>query len=89
MTKTEASGAVERMKARLMACRNGQVFGVDYSLTFAAVMDMSTMKVILRLAGTWSVPAKQGDVPNTFVRADKEEHMDILLHVPSSMQIKD
>ena len=49
-TKTDAQGKVERLKARLVACGNEQVLGVDYSLTFAAVMDLSTVKVILALA---------------------------------------
>ncbi|CAH0489288.1 unnamed protein product [Peronospora farinosa] len=65
------------------------IFGIDYALTFAAVMEMSTMKVILGLAATWGVPAKHGDVPNAYVKADKEEHLEILLRVPSGMQIKD
>ncbi|CAI5739085.1 unnamed protein product [Peronospora destructor] len=88
-TKTDANGAVERLKARLVACGNEQVVGIDYSLTFAAVMEMSTMKVILGLAATWGVPAKRGDIPNAYVKAGKEEHLEILLHVPSGMQIKD
>ena len=45
----DAHGELERLKARLVTCGNEQVFGVDYQLTFATVMDMSTMKVILRL----------------------------------------
>ena len=45
-TKTDADGAIERFKARLVACGNEQLFGVDYGLTFAAEMEMSTVKVI-------------------------------------------
>ena len=32
---------------------NDRVFGVDYQPTFAAVMDMSTVKVILELVAKW------------------------------------
>ena len=69
-TKTDANGAVERLKARLVACGNEQVFGIDYGITFAAVMDMSTVKVILGLSATWGVPAKNDDIPNAHVKAE-------------------
>uniref|UniRef100_A0AAV1VI13 Integrase catalytic domain-containing protein n=1 Tax=Peronospora matthiolae TaxID=2874970 RepID=A0AAV1VI13_9STRA len=39
-TKTDAQGDLERLKARLVACGNEQVLGIDYTLTFAAVMDL-------------------------------------------------
>ena len=42
--KTDANGDIERYKARLVVCRNGQVFGVDYTLTFAAVMELGTIR---------------------------------------------
>lgn len=46
-TKMDANGDMERYKARPMACDNEQLFGVDYTLAFAAVMELSTVKVIL------------------------------------------
>ena len=86
-TKTDAHGEIERLKARLVACGNEQVVGVDYQLTFAAVMDMSTVKVILALAVIWGVPVKHGDISNAYVKADKEAHLEILLQVPQAMTI--
>lgn len=86
-TKTTADGDVERLKARLVACGNEQVFGVDYVLTFAAVMDMSTVKIILALAATWGDVAKHGDIPNAYVKADKESDLEILLQVPRGMDV--
>ena len=71
-TKTDAQGKIARLKARLVACGNEQVLKVDYSLTFAAVVDLSTVKIIMALAATWGgVPAKHGDIPNAYVKADK------------------
>ncbi|CAI5734969.1 unnamed protein product [Hyaloperonospora brassicae] len=88
-TKTDAHGDLERYKARLVACGNEQVFGIDYQLAFAAVMDMSTVKVIIALAATWNMPAKHGDIPNAYVRAKKEANIDILLQVPRGMEVTD
>ena len=45
------------------------MLGVDYNLTFNAVMDISAAKVVLALAATCGVPAKLGDIPNAYVRA--------------------
>ena len=33
------------------------------------------------------MPAKHGDIPNTYVKADKEEHLQIYRHVPQGMTI--
>ena len=52
-TKTGANGELKRHKARLVACGNEQVFGDGHTLTFAAVMDFSTVKIVLALAAAW------------------------------------
>lgn len=51
-TKTVANGGIERLKSRLVAFGNVIVLGIDNGLTFAAHMNMSTMKMILALAAT-------------------------------------
>ena len=88
-TKTDADGNVERYKARLVACGNEQLFGVDYTLTFAAVMELGTVKVILVLSRRWNVPARHGDVPNAYVKADQEKDLDIYMKIPSGMQVNE
>ena len=70
-TKNGADGELERYKASLVACGNEQGLGVDYNLTFSAVMDISTVKVVLALAATWGVTAKHGGIPNAYVRAER------------------
>ncbi|KAE9301204.1 hypothetical protein PF008_g22824 [Phytophthora fragariae] len=45
-TKKHADGSVERYKGRLVACGNEQSYGVDYTDTFSAVLDVTTGKVI-------------------------------------------
>ncbi|KAG2905017.1 hypothetical protein PC117_g20846 [Phytophthora cactorum] len=73
--------------ARLVACGNEQVFGIDFNLTFAAVMELSTVKVILVFARRWGVPARHGDIPNAYVKADKEQHFEIYLEIPQGVAI--
>lgn len=41
---TDADGMIERYKARLVACGNEKLFGVDHGLTFTAVMEISNVK---------------------------------------------
>ena len=43
-TKRDDNNDFDRFKASLVACRNEQGFGQDYNITFAAVMDMSSVK---------------------------------------------
>ncbi|KAG6612670.1 putative mitochondrial protein [Phytophthora cinnamomi] len=35
----------------------------------------------------WRVPAKHGDVPNAYVRVDKEAGLDIFIRVPQGMEV--
>lgn len=58
--KRDSSGAVERYKARLVACGNEQVLGVNYTLTFAAVLEMTSGKVIFALARIWGYERATG-----------------------------
>jgi hypothetical protein len=82
-TKTDADGTIERSKAHLGACGNKQLYGIDYNLTFAAVMELSTVKVILVFARR--VPVRHGDIPNAYVKAEKAQHLEIYLATPKGM----
>ena len=44
------------------------------TLTFAAVIETGTVKMILGLACKWGTSAKHGDIPNAYVKALEEEH---------------
>uniref|UniRef100_A0AAV1UWW3 Reverse transcriptase Ty1/copia-type domain-containing protein n=1 Tax=Peronospora matthiolae TaxID=2874970 RepID=A0AAV1UWW3_9STRA len=52
-------------------------------------MDLGTVKLILVLSRRWKVPARHGDVPNAYVKAEKEEHLDIYMKVPKGMTVKE
>ncbi|GMF57079.1 unnamed protein product [Phytophthora fragariaefolia] len=85
--KRTPTGVVERYKTRLVACRNEQVLGVNYTLTFAAVLEMTSGKVIFAPARIWGVPARHGDVPNPYVKAMTEGGIEIVIVVPKGMNI--
>lgn len=86
-TKNDADGKIESYKARIVACGNERLFVVDYGLIFAAVMKLSTIKVVLVLARKWGVPARHRDIPNAYVKEDKGENLEIYLHIPQGMKI--
>ena len=58
------------------------------SLPSPQLWKLSTVKVLLALAATWGVPTKYGDVPNAYVKANKESHLEILLQIPQGMDIE-
>lgn len=77
MTKRDADGNLERYRARLVACRNEQVFVRDYNVTFAAMMVMSSVKKISALTRVWKSPAQHAGIPKSYVKAEKEAELDI------------
>ena len=50
-------------------------------------MELGTVKVILVLSRRWNVLARHGDVPNAYVKAEKEKDLDIYMKVPCGMQV--
>ena len=82
-----ADGTIERYKASLLARGDQQVYGVDYTYMFAAVMELISGKVILAVSRIWGVPARHGDVPSAYVKFEKEEDLEILLHIPQGIDI--
>ena len=65
------------------------MLGIDYNLTLAAVMGISTEKVVLELAATWGVPDKHREIPNAYVRSEKEAQLDNYFQVPRGMTMSE
>jgi hypothetical protein len=86
-TKTLPDGKIERFKSRLVACGNEQVKGENYDQTFAPTLEMTSVMMIFALAIFWGVPAKHGDVPNAFPRADTEDGLNIYMELPSGFDV--
>ena len=43
--------------------------------------------VILVLSPRWNVPARHGDMPNAYVKEEKEPHLDVYMKVPEGMKL--
>ncbi|KAK6791475.1 hypothetical protein RDI58_010556 [Solanum bulbocastanum] len=68
--KTKSDGSVERYKARLMAKRYSQKYGMDYEETFAPVAKMITIRIIIVVAFVRQWKIFQMDVKNAFLNGD-------------------
>ena len=62
-----------------------QVLGRDYNLTFSAVMDTTSGKVLLAIATQWDIKARHFEEPSAYVKAYKEDDYEIYLRVPEGM----
>ncbi|KAG3118187.1 hypothetical protein PI124_g3546 [Phytophthora idaei] len=58
--KKHADGSIERYKARLVARGDQQEYGVNYTYTFSAVLELTSGKMILVVSRIWRVPARMG-----------------------------
>ena len=70
-----ADGIVERYKARLVAQRYTQTYGVDYSETFSSVAKIDTIRVLFSIAANKDWPLHQFDVKNAFLHGKIEEEV--------------
>ncbi|GMF38959.1 unnamed protein product [Phytophthora fragariaefolia] len=84
-----------RMRTRNMGrkhapvtCGSKQQYGVDYTDTFSAALEMLSCRILIALSRRLRGPARHGDVPNAYVTTEKEPDMKILLHVPQGMKIE-
>ncbi len=71
--KTNKDGAIERYKARFVACGYSQEAGVDFDETFAPVGRYKTLRIVLCLVAEMDFELKQMDV------------VSLTVTVPSSM----
>ncbi|POM59010.1 Hypothetical protein PHPALM_36259 [Phytophthora palmivora] len=85
--KLDGDGKIGRYKARIVAGGDKQVLGRDYEMTFSAVLDLTSGKIILAVAHIWRVRAKHYDVPNAYVRAFKEPQFQIYMRTPEGMKL--
>lgn len=73
--KFNSDGTIERHKGRVVAYGNNQEEGIDYSETFAPVVKMTTMRIVLEVAAAKGWELYQMDVHNAFLHGDLEEEV--------------
>ena len=78
--KRDATGKVVKHKARLVAKGYSQVHGTDYFETYAPVIKLATLRVLLALGARADSTIHQADVKNAYLHADIEE--DVYMELP-------
>ena len=85
-TKFRADGTLERYKARLVAKGYTQTHVIDYHESFAPVVKMNTIRILLSLATNLDWSLQQLDVKNAFLHGDIEE--EVYMEVPMGLEEK-
>ena len=74
-TKLNSDGSVNKYKARLVVKGYAQVFGVDFSETFAPVARLETIRMLMSLAAQKGWIIHQMDVKSAFLNGYLEEEI--------------
>ena len=77
--KYKVNGSIEQYKARLVAKRSTQTYGIDYTKTFTLIVKINIVQVLLFLAVKLDWPLQQCDVKNVFLhgKLSEEVYMDL------------
>ena len=78
--KRHADGSIDRYKARLVAKGYSQLYGIDFTETFAPVVRFSSLRAILAIAASADYDIHQMDVKTAFLNGDLDE--DIYMQQP-------
>jgi len=73
--KYNEDGTIQKHKAQLVAKGYSQLPGVDFNETFALVMRMETIRIVLALAAQLKLQVYQLDVKSAFLNGEIEEEV--------------
>lgn len=74
-TKLNVDDSVNNLKARLLVKGSAQIFGVDYSDTFAPVARLDTIRLLLTIAAQRGWKVHQMDVKSAFLNGVLQEQI--------------
>ena len=80
--KYNATGTIERYKARLVAMGNQMIHGVDFKETFSPVVRTESLRLILAAAAINDWDVHQVDFTTAFLNGEIEDGIDIYMRQP-------
>jgi hypothetical protein len=89
--KYSGDGRIERFKARLVARGFSQQEGIDFEDTFAPVIRLESLRILLAIAAMYGLIAHLLDATNAFVgsKLDKQIYMEVPEGLPKNLQPSD
>ncbi len=85
-TKFNEDGSIQKHKARLVAKGYSQQPGIDFNETYAPVVRMETIRLVLALAAQFKLTVYQLDVKSAFLNGELEE--EVYVEQPQGYVIK-
>lgn len=87
--KRKADRTIEKYKAHLVARGFTQVYGVDYTETYAPVARIESLRVILALAARENWPIKVFDFNSAFLNGKLDDFEEIYMEQPLGFEVLD
>jgi hypothetical protein len=85
--KDHVDGTIERFKARLVARGFSQVYGEDYTDTFAPTVRMDTLRIFFAIVAAEDLECYHFDIKNAFTESTLKEQ--IFLSKPDGVPVRD
>src|SRR5205823_7852929 len=73
--KRDEMGRTIRLKARLVARGFSQIYGIDYLDTYAPVVKLASIRILLAIAAIYDLHIHQMDVVTAFLAGELEEEI--------------
>jgi len=80
--KRKANGEIDKYKARLVACRFTQIYGIDYYSTYSPVAKMASIRLILALAARQDWEIESFDFNGAYLNGELQDNEEIYMEPP-------